>query len=425
METMDKLPSLPKGSSLDAAVNPPGEGSAKPPAGGEKGEFPRLLAEAPTARREGAVDAAKDSEDRSAALPAADAGGKDLPPGESHDPVAASAAESVAQEVVLPPGLLWTPQPGTPGMPQLAAVEHGAIQASGALRHAAGMFSAVSLEGLGDGPGVPEPEGFAQQPLASAGQASTPALGAAMPRLLSALGGGAPQASALGASGLNESALPANVPNANVPNANVLNANVLNANAVNTGVLDAQLPLGMELDASLNEKLGLDAAASGVRLGLATAAEALSAPRASPVPGAIEIPVGRPGWDQELGARVLWVVRDQLQHAELRLNPPNLGPLEVRLSLQSDQSINLSFSASQLQARDAVEAAIPRLREMLAESGVNLGDVNVSSQSDWRSRGNPDFHRAGAQDQGGGADTADNSVMAPVVLGQGLVDFFA
>lgn len=423
MEKIDKLPSLPRGSSPDAAVSPPGEGPAKPPAGGGKGEFPRLLAVAPAARGEAAVDPGKDSTDRSTALPPADTGGKELPPGESQDPVATAETQIVAQEVALPPGLLWSPQPGTPGMPQLTAVEHGAIEASGVLRHAAGTFYAVSLEGVGkgigegvgDGFGVSEPEGFAQQPLASAAQDSTPALGAAMPRLLSALGGGAPQASALGASGRNESALPANVPN----------ANVLNANAVNTGVLDAQLPLGMELDASLNEKLGLDAAAPGVRLGLATAAEALSAPRASPVPGAIEIPVGRPGWDQELGARVLWVVRDQLQHAELRLNPPNLGPLEVRLSLQSDQSINLSFSASQLQARDAVEAAIPRLREMLAESGVNLGDVNVSSQSGWRSGGNPDFHRAGTQDQGGGADTADNSVMAPVVLGQGLVDFFA
>lgn len=391
MEKMDKLPSLPKGSPPDAAVNPPGENPAKPPAGGAKGEFPRLLAEAPAARREAAVDPGKDSADGSTALPPADTGGKELPPGQSPEPVATAATQIVAQEVALPPGLLWAPLPGTPGMPNLAAVEHGAIEAGGALRFAAGTFSAAPREGFG----VPEPEGFAPQPLASAAQASTPAFAATMPKLLGALGGGTPQASAL------------------------------NANALHTGALDAQLPPGMELDALLNEKPGLDAATPGVRLGLPTAAEALSAPRASPAPGAIEIPVGRPGWDHELGARILWVVRDQLQHAELRLNPPNLGPLEVRLSLQSDQSINLNFSASQLQARDAVEAAIPRLREMLAESGVNLGDVNVSSQSGSRSGGDPGFHHAGTQDRGGGAATADDSVVTPVVRGQGLVDFFA
>lgn len=400
---MDKLPPLPSKSSSDALAKPSGENAVKQPAGGARSEFPRLLAETPAARKVSGAGADQADGDAPSTLPPEADDGKELPPGQSPEPATTTATQAVGQEVALPPGLLWAQLPGMSGTSNPAAVEPETPEVSGALRFAAGAFSAAP-EGLG----VPEPEGPGQHPLPAA-----------------ALGGGTPQAGALNANALNTNAL----------NANALSTNALNSNGWQTAALDAQLPPGMELDALLNEKPGLDAAAPGVRLGLPTAAEALSVSRASPVAGAMsagamaagamEIPVGRPGWDHELGARVLWVVRDQLQHAELRLNPPNLGPLEVRLSLLADQSINLNFSASQLQTRDAVEAAIPRLREMLAETGVNLADVNVSSQSDWRSGGNPDFQRAGAKDQGGGAVTADDPVVTTIIRGQGLVDFFA
>lgn len=101
---------------------------------------------------------------------------------------------------------------------------------------------------------------------------------------------------------------------------------------------------------------------------------------------ALQQPLGKQGWDQELGSRLVWMNKQDVHSAQLRLNPAHLGPLEVRLSLQQDQTAHVAFLSNHASVRDAVEAAIPRLREMLAESGVNLADVDVSSQSHGQAR---------------------------------------
>ena len=75
--------------------------------------------------------------------------------------------------------------------------------------------------------------------------------------------------------------------------------------------------------------------------------------------------VGRPGWGEELGQKMLLMVRGNQQSAELQLNPPNLGPLEVRLSLQNDQA-SLMFVSAHSSVRDAINAALPKLSSMFA-----------------------------------------------------------
>ena len=94
----------------------------------------------------------------------------------------------------------------------------------------------------------------------------------------------------------------------------------------------------------------------------------------------VAVPVGQTGWDAAFSQRVAWIATNTQQIAHLHLNPPNLGPLEIRISLSSDQA-NAAFNSPHAAVRDAIEAALPRLREMLADNGLSLGNVNVSSQS--------------------------------------------
>jgi flagellar hook-length control protein FliK len=89
--------------------------------------------------------------------------------------------------------------------------------------------------------------------------------------------------------------------------------------------------------------------------------------------------VSDPRWGEALGERLVWMVRGDAQQARLRLDPPDLGPLEVHIRVVEDEA-RISFAAPQSAVREAVEAALPRLREMLAASGVNLVQVDVSSQ---------------------------------------------
>jgi flagellar hook-length control protein FliK len=103
----------------------------------------------------------------------------------------------------------------------------------------------------------------------------------------------------------------------------------------------------------------------------------------SPVrPRAVEtvaVPFGDRGWERALGEKVVWLVGQQMQAAEVKLNPPHLGPVEFRLTLNGNEA-SVSFTAANAVVRDAIEQALPRLREMLAEQNVVMVDVNVGQR---------------------------------------------
>ena len=92
-------------------------------------------------------------------------------------------------------------------------------------------------------------------------------------------------------------------------------------------------------------------------------------------------------WAGELGNRVTMMAKDGLELAHLRLNPANLGTLEVRISVQNDQA-QVHFLSQHAHVRDALEASLPRLREMMHDGGLSLGDVNISDQSPAREQDN-------------------------------------
>jgi flagellar hook-length control protein FliK len=86
-----------------------------------------------------------------------------------------------------------------------------------------------------------------------------------------------------------------------------------------------------------------------------------------------------PAWGQVMSSRVAWMAKEGIQEAELRMNPARLGPVEVKLHVQNDQA-SVTFLAQQSATRDALEQALPRLRESFAESGMQLTDAQVGEQ---------------------------------------------
>ena len=89
---------------------------------------------------------------------------------------------------------------------------------------------------------------------------------------------------------------------------------------------------------------------------------------------------GSDKWGQGLAKQMLWLSNQNVHSAELRLNPANLGPIEVRIDVE-DEQINVSFNSRNAAVREAVEQAMPRLREMFEDSGLNLAEANVSQHS--------------------------------------------
>jgi len=81
-----------------------------------------------------------------------------------------------------------------------------------------------------------------------------------------------------------------------------------------------------------------------------------------------------------LGERVLMMISEGKQEVQIRLDPAELGSLFVKLQVQQDQ-LQLTIQTQFGQSRDIIEQHLPKLREQLAQQGVNLGEANVEQQS--------------------------------------------
>lgn len=93
----------------------------------------------------------------------------------------------------------------------------------------------------------------------------------------------------------------------------------------------------------------------------------------------INTPVQDVAWGEQITERVLLIAAGQQKSADIRLTPAELGPLRVQISID-DGATNVTFHALHSVTREAIEQALPRLREMLAENGLSLGQANVAEQ---------------------------------------------
>lgn len=94
----------------------------------------------------------------------------------------------------------------------------------------------------------------------------------------------------------------------------------------------------------------------------------------------VDEPVGNARWGEVVAQRVTLMLGKQEQQMEMQLNPPNLGPMEVRLTLGADQA-SVVFASQHAAVREALAAATPRLTVLLADQGIQLVNVQVASES--------------------------------------------
>ncbi|WP_051228768.1 flagellar hook-length control protein FliK [Paludibacterium yongneupense] len=96
----------------------------------------------------------------------------------------------------------------------------------------------------------------------------------------------------------------------------------------------------------------------------------------------INTPVGDQTWSRQVGSQVLAMVSLKADHAQIQVSPPELGPITVSLKLDGNaNTAQVMFSADSAATRDALQNSLPRLTEMMAASGIQLSDAQVSSQS--------------------------------------------
>lgn len=194
----------------------------------------------------------------------------------------------------------------------------------------------------------------------------------------------------------------------------------------------AQLNSGAERLSSGAEKISAQAVLPDAAATLASQLQGGMTPVAAsphvPAQAVVNTPVTNDRWGDDFSQKITWLVTQQAQSAELHLNPPDLGPLDVVLKVSGDQATAL-FTSAHAAVREAVEQALPKLREMLADNGIMLGNAMVSDQSpkEQQMAGNKQRKAEGSLsgvDAAAGAGQSD-SMLAPIRRQQGMLDTFA
>ena len=128
--------------------------------------------------------------------------------------------------------------------------------------------------------------------------------------------------------------------------------------------------------------------------------------------------VGSTDWGEAMAGRITLMVNQKISSARIHINPPELGPIEVRVNLNHDQA-SVQFTSQSAQVRDALEQSIPRLRDMLENAGFSLADSGVNDQSQ------QGFGQSGGQgdDQSGGTVGGEDAMVeVHTRQAMGLVD---
>lgn len=314
-------------------------------------------------------------------------------------PVAGTDA-SAAPSLAAPPATEALPLPVQAG----TDIEDEAPQADAALQ---ALLAGVGLLPRGDAPAVATDKPSDAPPLVTEASAALPASGAAAS--LSAEATALPKA--------DDDTRPA-------PKASHASVAAEAAKPVELPATASQTAHAVQAARANNEPAAKDFQEASALMNLGgTAAAAPTALHPSQAVIHVAEPLGTHRWEQAFSTQVAWAAREQLQSASLTLNPPELGPVRIELQL-SDNQASASFSSPQPEVRKAIEDALPGLKTLFADAGLQLQHANVGSGDARQGQPSPAPFTA-ARGRGRADDAPLPAVEAPQTLSRRLLDTFA
>lgn len=147
--------------------------------------------------------------------------------------------------------------------------------------------------------------------------------------------------------------------------------------------------------AATSDMAGL-AAAGAAQAAVQTQTAGAAAPSGSL---SISTPLQQPQWPADFGRQVVTLAQtahNQTQTAELRLDPPDLGPLRITINI-NDNVAQAVFVSAHASVRHAVENALPQLQQQLAQAGISLGQTSVNDHGQQQTPFEQSFQSGGRQ----------------------------
>lgn len=139
--------------------------------------------------------------------------------------------------------------------------------------------------------------------------------------------------------------------------------------------------------------------------------------------------------DADLASRIQLMLGKNLKHVDIRLDPPELGKLEIKLSIH-DNKTHIQINVLNHQTKELLDNTMPRLREMLAQQGVELGQTEINHGSE--QQGNNSFSQQSEDNKDSGLQGRDGvnlsnksdekqetSQVVDLVYNEDSVDYYA
>ncbi|KTD51074.1 flagellar hook-length control protein FliK [Legionella quateirensis] len=137
----------------------------------------------------------------------------------------------------------------------------------------------------------------------------------------------------------------------------------------------------------------------------------------------ISLPLSNAQWADKFSEHIIWLGHHGVKSAVIKLNPEDLGPLEISVKVVKDSaSVNITSHSNHV--RDIVDQALPRLRELMADQGLDLAEVTIGMDGNSRqSEQNPN----GFVKEETRQEIEDGALITPLKKqsSKGLIDYFA
>ncbi len=138
----------------------------------------------------------------------------------------------------------------------------------------------------------------------------------------------------------------------------------------------------------------------------------------------IPLPLSDAQWADKFSEHIVWLGHQSVKSAVIKINPEELGPLEISVKVIKDAaSVNITSHNSHI--RDIVDQALPRLRDMMSEQGLDLAEVTFDAGTSTDSR-QSEHQKSGANNElmfDGEEGTMVTSLKKKPP--KGLIDYFA
>lgn len=135
------------------------------------------------------------------------------------------------------------------------------------------------------------------------------------------------------------------------------------------------------------------------------------------------INIGKAEGQVQLAEKVRWMVNSRNPSAEIRLDPPDLGGINIKVNLSGDTA-QVNFTVQSMVAKEALDQAVPRLRDMLQQQGIELGQSSVKQDSQGQQNAEQQGQLAdsGQSNSGAKQSGSDDMLEAAQDFSQGIIE---